>query len=95
MRKGELQNDSEREENLEKIMSWEASIINRVALPEFAVHVQCSVPLFALSSMASHIFIDTGFDFIEQSHCVDLLYFCNYCKPFSPAQRKTLNKQLV
>ena len=65
MRKGELQNHSEREENLEKIMSWEASIINRVALPEFAVHVQCSVPLFALSSMASHIFIDTGFDFIE------------------------------
>lgn len=56
VRKGELQNDSEREENLEKIMSWEASIINsRVTWVCCACAVLCTSICSQLDGF-SHIY---------------------------------------
>ena len=64
MRKGEVENDNAREENLENIMSWEAPIRNRVVLRELAMRMPCSAQrVFPLNSMSPHVFIHIGLDF--------------------------------
>lgn len=56
MTKGEVENDSAREENLENIMSREAPIINRVVLRALACAVLCTMNISSQLSVFSHVY---------------------------------------